>query len=244
MSRKPDIPAVHSEWERFAIEDPYTYILTERKDPEQKDFWQTGYRTVHEELLPLVRAQKIATHSALEIGCGLGRLTFPLAAHFERVVGTDISPEMIRRARRFADDNGITNTEFCLISDAHDLIRQNKPTDKFDFVFSWLVFQHIPGFAAISEYLRATGVLLDGNGIGLLQFDTRPPSLAYKVKAKLPDFLLPRFWRKGIRRIRRSADEIAQEISKANLRIVGELAPSTELHRYIVGKSARRWSEP
>ena len=38
---------------------------------------------------------------ALDFGCGVGRLTQPLAARVRQVVGLDISDEMIRRARSY-----------------------------------------------------------------------------------------------------------------------------------------------
>ena len=38
----------------------------------------------------------------LEIGCGTGLHLVPLAAHFERAVGTDLSPAMVRAAREAA----------------------------------------------------------------------------------------------------------------------------------------------
>lgn len=39
-------------------------------------------------------------HTALEIGCGIGRFLVPLAGEFRFVVGLDISLEMLREARR------------------------------------------------------------------------------------------------------------------------------------------------
>ena len=38
--------------------------------------------------------------------------------------------------------------------------------------------------------------------MALLQFDTRRASLSYRLRNALPDPLLPRPWRRGIRRIR------------------------------------------
>jgi cyclopropane fatty-acyl-phospholipid synthase-like methyltransferase len=237
MSQERNTTAVPNDWERFAKEDPYTYILTGLKSSDRQDFWQSGYNTVCEEFLPLLRVQGVARRTAMEIGCGLGRLAFPLAAHFQTVVGVDVAPEMIERARRFACDNGVRNTEFFVISGPQDLINEREFDSKVDFVYSWLVFQHIPDLETIVEYLHATSLFLNKDGIALLQFDTRPASLAYRVKSNLPDFLLPRFWRRGIRRIRRSSAEIDEGMQKAGLRIVGELSPSTDLHRYVVSKT-------
>src|SRR5215470_15618080 len=187
MSRKSNTAEFHGDWERFANDDPYAYILTELKRLERQDFWQSGHKTVREELLPVITTQGIANRSALEIGCGLGRLVFPLATYFQRVLGVDVAPEMVRRARLFARDNGITNTQFSVISGASDLLNRGELTGNIDFVYSWLVFQHLPNFETITEYLHATAFLLHDDGIALLQFDTRPKSLTYSLKTALPD---------------------------------------------------------
>jgi SAM-dependent methyltransferase len=42
------------------------------------------------------------TASVLDLGCGTGQLTVPLAAHFERVVGADPSADMLALARSAA----------------------------------------------------------------------------------------------------------------------------------------------
>src|SRR5690349_15678614 len=48
--------------------------------------------------------------SALDFGCGVGRLTRALAARFERCVGVDVSPRMVDAARRLNAD--VPNVEF------------------------------------------------------------------------------------------------------------------------------------
>lgn len=49
----------------------------------------------------------------LDLGCGQGRLSLPLAdwAKFGRVVGIDFTPQAIMKARRCAQDRGIPNVE-------------------------------------------------------------------------------------------------------------------------------------
>lgn len=39
---------------------------------------------------------------ALDFGCGVGRLTQALAAHFDEVTGVDISPSMIKLAKKYS----------------------------------------------------------------------------------------------------------------------------------------------
>ena len=71
--------------------DPYTYILTDLKSPDPKKFWESGERTVQVELLPLIRERAIRRRIGLELGCGVGRLLFPMARNFEEMVGVDIA---------------------------------------------------------------------------------------------------------------------------------------------------------
>ena len=142
---------------------------------------------------------------------------------------------MVQRATSFAHNNGIRNVSFVSISGPEDLLQQaGNYAGSCDLIYSLLVFQHISEFPVIEGYLHAIRVLLHEQGLAYLQFDTRPKSLAYRLKTRMPDFLLPRFWRRGIRRIRRSTKEIEACIRRAGLEIVGELTPQTPYHRYLL----------
>lgn len=54
---------------------------------------------------------------ALDLGCATGRHTFLLAPHFKKVVGYDISPDMISVAQKNAGLKGVSNADFVV----HDL---------------------------------------------------------------------------------------------------------------------------
>jgi SAM-dependent methyltransferase len=226
--------------ERSTEEDPYAYILTSPKCADPGEFWQSGHRTVRDELLPLIQARGIRQRVGMELGCGMGRLVFPLAPHFQEIAGVDISEGMIQRAQQFARDNGVRNVRFSAISGPEDLLRRaGNYAGRIDFFYSLLVFEHIPDLAMIEGYLHVIGILLAENGIAYLQFDTRPGSLAYHIKTRMPDFLLPRFWRKGIRRIRRRPEEIERGVRNAGLEISEELTSLTSYHRYVLRKASK-----
>jgi SAM-dependent methyltransferase len=225
-------------WEKFAQEDAHTYILTNLKKHDRQAFWHSGECTVERELLPAIRAAGIWPGVALELGCGVGRLTFPLAHYFREIVGLDVAGEMVRRALAYAHHNRIRNTSFVQISGPEDVLHEAENyAGKIDFLYSLLVFQHIADFPVIEGYLHVIAALLAENGYAYLQFDTRPQSVAYRMKASLPDALLPRFWRRGIRRIRRSTAEIASCLDRAGLEIVKEETPGTAYHRYLLKRS-------
>lgn len=222
-------------WERFAELDPYRYILTSMKRSDPHEFWLSGERTVDIELLPLVQSNELRPLVGLELGSGLGRLAFPLARHFQMVVGVDIARGMVERATSFAYHRGIQNVAFSAIAGPEDFLqRVGNYAGTCNFIYSLLVFQHIPDFSIIQGYLHVIRILLHEHGLAYLQFDTRPANLAYRLKNHLPDFLLPRFWRKGIRRIRRYPEQIEAGIRRADLKIVAELTPRTAYHRYLL----------
>jgi SAM-dependent methyltransferase len=94
---------------------------------------------------------------ALDFGCGIGRLTQPLAGRFQSVVGLDISPEMIANAERL---NRYDNCEY-LVGTVDQL-----PSAEFDFVMAIYVIQHIPkGLQA--ETLRALLRVLKPDGVAV-----------------------------------------------------------------------------
>jgi cyclopropane fatty-acyl-phospholipid synthase-like methyltransferase len=229
--------ATESQWDDFARTDAYTYIMTDLPRGDQQAFWQSGEITVSQELLPVIHKHAASLGTALEIGCGVGRLVLPMARHFGRVFGMDIAPEMTRQAAGLAAWKKVNNVRFFTLGEY-----QRCPSDfaelagNVDFVYSLIVFQHIPDFRFIYAYLELVRMLLSTGGVAYLQFDTRPQTMPYRVKTALPDFVLPRFLRRGIRRIRRTPDELESSFANCNLAIVESLGSRTEYHRYVLRK--------
>ncbi|HMD30961.1 MAG TPA: class I SAM-dependent methyltransferase, partial [Candidatus Acidoferrales bacterium] len=96
--------------------------------------------------------------TALEIGCGVGRMTAAFAQEFGEVIGIDVSPEMVKKARarelpgaRFLVGSG------CDLSGVEDR--------SADFAFSYIVFQHIPEKAVILRYFEEAARVLRPGGL-------------------------------------------------------------------------------
>jgi ubiquinone/menaquinone biosynthesis C-methylase UbiE len=53
----------------------------------------------------------------IDLGCGTGQLTLPVAARVRAVAGVDPEPDMLARARRAASEQGITNVAWLLGAD-------------------------------------------------------------------------------------------------------------------------------
>ncbi|HTA30996.1 MAG TPA: glycosyltransferase, partial [Candidatus Cybelea sp.] len=96
----------------------------------------------------------------LEIGCGLGRMTKHLARHFGHVHAVDVSGEMIRQAQARLKD--LSNVSLHETNGADLALFAN---EKFDFVFSFIVFQHIPEHAVVLSYIREAHRVLRPGGV-------------------------------------------------------------------------------
>ena len=149
--------ALRKHWDLFASRDPLWAILThpDRKDSrwDIKEFFETGAWEIQRSmekvvaLLPGLRKRR-----ALDFGCGVGRLTQPLAQHFEEVHGVDISAEMIRRAGEYNQHGSRCRYA---VNSTVDL--RIFPDQYFDFIYSNITLQHMPRRYSrryIAEFLR------------------------------------------------------------------------------------------
>lgn len=94
-------------------------------------FWVEAASPKRYDLL-LDRLLPTRVGEVLDIGCGPGYLSLHLAARAEHVVGFDLSPAMIRIARRYRDEARYRNIDF-LVGDAHCMPFTSK---SFDLVVS------------------------------------------------------------------------------------------------------------
>lgn len=101
--------------------------------------------------------------TALEIGCGIGRLMIPLSEHFTDVFGVDISPEMVRYAMFHLS---ATKNCYAMLTDGNTFPVQS---DVVDFVYSVICFQHIPYLYMIMQYLKETKRVLKVGGCCTIQ---------------------------------------------------------------------------
>jgi trans-aconitate methyltransferase len=54
----------------------------------------------------------------VDLGCGTGQLTLPMAARVRAVLGVDPEPDMLMRARRAAGEAGLTNVSWMIGADS------------------------------------------------------------------------------------------------------------------------------
>lgn len=180
LSRRLRIALHRTWWNRYARSDPYWAVLTEtdkrRGGWDSDEFFRTGAVTIDEELQRL-QSCGIELHrgTALDFGCGLGRLTNGLARHFERTTGVDISPAMLRRAKRLVRHP--EKIEFVATSDPQ---LATLPAGAFDFVYSEITLQHIAP-AESEQYIASLVRLARPGGAISFQLPARiPPPHPYE----------------------------------------------------------------
>jgi ubiquinone/menaquinone biosynthesis C-methylase UbiE len=131
----------------------------------------------------------------LHIGAGLGRVEAHLRQRVATCYGADISQSMVRRARLLVPYD---NVEFFVI-DGQGL--SGLPVSRFDLIYSFLVFQHLPR-PHFFRYIHETFSHLseDGHFVFQLMVDetgtrtdppaTHPYGLRYYRRADVQDELL------------------------------------------------------
>lgn len=129
--------------------------------------WDAGVDACLSQIVPALTPVLRPGATILDLGCGIGRLTLPLAVAFPAVsfVGLDLSPKMVTTARASAKQHGQRNVRF-LTGDGRTL---PKTLPRLAGALSVLTFQHIPAEAQ-EGYVRALAAKLDLGGTVCLQF--------------------------------------------------------------------------
>jgi cyclopropane fatty-acyl-phospholipid synthase-like methyltransferase len=155
---------MRADWERRARENAPFYVCTTAAESPAA-FSASGERDLEENVLDGLTLSP--AWRVLEIGCGVGRLVRPLSGRVARVVGVDLSAEMLQRAREYC--TGLANVELYSTDGRLDFL----PDGSFDFVFSHIVFQHLPRKAYAERYFRDAFRLLVPGGVLRVQVDGR-----------------------------------------------------------------------
>jgi ubiquinone/menaquinone biosynthesis C-methylase UbiE len=189
-----NIKELETHWNEFGNSDPLYAILTEvGKDGNRWDleeFFALGKKEI-EGLLDHVGSLglHVKPGRALDFGCGVGRLTQALAAHFVEVWGVDIAPSMIDLANRYNRHRDRCSYQLNRKCDLN-IFKNNT----FDFIYSNITLQHMaPRYsqAYIQEFIR----ILSPEGLMVFQLPTST-SVHHKigfrqlVKSLLPNKLL------------------------------------------------------
>ncbi|MEY2568962.1 MAG: hypothetical protein QOE35_3491 [Actinomycetota bacterium] len=184
-----DLNKLGRAWDRLGRDDPLWAVLY---DPAKRgnrwdadEFFMTGREEIGA-TLEYVATLGIAVGAsrALDFGCGVGRMTQALAAHFELVDGVDIAPSMVAQARSFDPPANCTfhvnqREDLSLFEDG-----------AFAFVHSRLVLQHIPP-SLTKGYLREFVRVLAPGGVAVFDLPSRPAAtLNARIARVVPPLVL------------------------------------------------------
>lgn len=147
-------------WDRRAREDAF-YFVDNRlryRDPDVERFWEEG-EVALDTMLDAVGKKVRDGDSVVDIGCGVGRLSRPLAARASEVWAVEVSEEMLGLARRY--NESLENVHW-LLGDGHSL--DGIADESVDGIVSLVVFQHIPDPGVVMAYVREMGRVLRPGG--------------------------------------------------------------------------------
>ncbi|HLQ12673.1 MAG TPA: class I SAM-dependent methyltransferase [Steroidobacteraceae bacterium] len=183
------IDRVRNAWTHLGQVRPHYSVLTNRKYlPESldaasiEDFYSSGVGEVSAIAAILRRFGKpeVGSQVCVEYGCGLGRVTVPLAKKFKSVHAYDISGNHLALARKRAFDAGVHNIEFHLCS--AKVVIEN--LERCDVLYSRIVYQHNPP-PIIRELIGAALRSLRPGGIAIFQVPTYWGGYSFRIKEYL-----------------------------------------------------------
>jgi SAM-dependent methyltransferase len=170
--------AMRRDWDERARKDAFHYVATWRKDWTVEDFQESGEQEYLKLVQPVLNQFQFAAQRAsmLEVGCGAGRMTGSFARRFGTVHALDISIEMQNLAKQSLA--GFENIRWVL-GDGTSLALI--PSNSVDFVFSYLVLQHLPTEELALTQAREMLRVLSGCGVFLFQFNgEKLPTMNWK----------------------------------------------------------------
>jgi SAM-dependent methyltransferase len=153
------------DWDERALQNPRFFVQSAKSEWDDAEFFRSGEVNVANEVMPDIHricggSRSPRELTMVEIGCGVGRMTRMLSALFGKVYAVDVSAGMINSARRALGD--YRNIEF-LLTDGKSLYPI--PADTVDFVFTFIVLQHIPSKDVIKSYFHEAFRILKPGGV-------------------------------------------------------------------------------
>ena len=152
-------------WDERARENAF-FFVDDRLDygrADEERFWRGGEEVLGA-MLDTFDLDLRPLDVVVEIGCGVGRLTRPIARAAGRVVAIDVSSEMLALAR--SQNDWLEGVEW-MLGDGRTLAGVGDASA--DVCLSYVTFQHIPDPAVTLGYVAEMGRVLRDGGFALFQ---------------------------------------------------------------------------
>jgi SAM-dependent methyltransferase len=220
---------LQDDWSRLGKEDPlwavYVAPGTRGGKWDLDAFFDLGRREVDGAFAELDRLGLApGRRCALDFGCGVGRLSQALAGHVDEVIGLDIAPSMLAKAREL--DRSAGRVQFVL-NQKPDLSLIGSAS--VDIVYSSLVLQHMPPEYA-RGYLREFVRVLRPGGVAIFQVASRPTMSIKGLIFRLAPWPLLRWAQRTLLRYpapmrmsRMSPDDVRAAIDGSSGRLVASI---------------------
>jgi len=182
------------DWDDRAQKNALFYIEDSQKNWDADAFFRSGEEDYGEFVSPVLAETGFdpAGKTIVELGCGAGRMSRSFAQRFNKVIGIDISAEMLKRGRELLPE--APNIEW-LQGNGLDL--GNVPSESADFAFSYLVMQHMPAKPVVSRYVSEIVRVLRPGGVFLFQYNSlAAPSM--NLKGRMAWAVIDAVWSLGL----------------------------------------------
>lgn len=146
----------------------------------RRGYWDFSVHVLTAAVVERIRDPSSLT--ALEIGYGGGRLLNAAASYFGRVVGIDVHDEL----------DAVGSFLASLSRDNVELLRTDGrtipvPDESVDFVYSFIVLQHLPSIATLERYLAETRRVLRAGAVAQLYYGRLSGRNPFRQFREIPD---------------------------------------------------------
>lgn len=193
------------DWDERARRNAFHYIASWQKEWDVESFLNSGEEDYSKLVAPVLERCGVPTTGKLmiELGCGAGRMTRSFARRYQQVLAIDISAEMLRKAREV--DRGQSNILLLQVGGADISCVRNQAVN---FLFSYLVLQHLPNEKLCQSYIREFLRVLRPGGAFLFQFNaSSKPTM--NLRGRLAWGVVDGLWSAGLAPISRGMAKLA-----------------------------------
>lgn len=166
-----DKDVMSSYWNEIGASSKVNWHIAHIDDDDE--FFRSGEKSLH--LIFDNKLNEIVSGSmVLDVGCGRGRVARALATKRPdiRVFGVDVAPSMIKSAIDANKD--VNNLSFC-VCDGTSL--SVFPDEVFNFIYSFIVFQHLPRHIT-GQYISDAARILKPGGKFIFQVQQKSEIMA------------------------------------------------------------------